>query len=376
MHDAETERSEFFPWKLPSSACYERELRTPRVFRGRSVKNFKKNESGRTALGIAAAPHYETRVPFATAIEQLPPEVQGAAALFSLVMLALLPVAFVVFWRLLRRVESHGPLTRPDLFKLPDILAISVVFTMIALLIITSKMKQVAEPPKKAAATQASAPPEAPAKAGPLEKSDAPKPEPPLSAEQLISGIISLLLPALGLVIVFAMRGGSIRDLFGLDRVPFFKAVGTGLGLAALALPLTTFVKILVVAFTGSTEDPQKLVQEFNSANREGDWQISALIAASAVIVAPISEEIMFRGSFYPLFTRILGRVPSALFISVVFALLHDTYTDIPGLTMLSLCFVLAYEATGSLLVPMFMHAGFNGISVLIMAFGPQLPAT
>ncbi len=305
---------------------------------------------------------------------------QASAITLTLIILALLPVAFVVFWRLFRRVESHGPLTRPDLFQLPDILAITVVFSLIMLLVVVGKVKESESPPKKATPEKALVQADPPAVLQPLDKvagdkaaKKAPGDEELSMEERLTSGILGLLLPAMGLVVVFALRGGSIRDLFGLDRVPIIRAFGTGLGLAILAFPLTTFVKFIVVMTTGSTEEPQQLVQEFNNATKDGNWQISALIAASAVIVAPISEEIMFRGSFYPLFTRTFGRLPSAFFISVVFALMHDTYTDIPSLTVLSLCFVLAYEATGSLLVPIFMHACFNGVSVLLMMYGPQI---
>ena len=64
---------------------------------------------------------------------------------------------------------------------------------------------------------------------------------------------------------------------------------------------------------------------------------------------------------------RSLGRAPSAIFTSVFFAAVHDKLAILPGLTLLALCLTLAFEFTGSLLVPIVMHMVFNAISLLVM---------
>jgi membrane protease YdiL (CAAX protease family) len=51
----------------------------------------------------------------------------------------------------------------------------------------------------------------------------------------------------------------------------------------------------------------------------------------------------------------------------VLFAAIHNNALGFPGLTLLALALTLAYEFTGTLLVPVFMHACFNGISLFVM---------
>jgi membrane protease YdiL (CAAX protease family) len=143
--------------------------------------------------------------------------------------------------------------------------------------------------------------------------------------------------------------------------------MGLGFFLAVLALPLTYGAKALTVYLTASQEAPQALVQKFNAAVLGGDLRLVGLIALSACVIAPITEEVLFRGTFYPMLARGVGRGPASFACALFFGLVHDTFTDVPGLTILALCFTLAYELTGSLLVPIFMHATFNGLSLLVM---------
>jgi membrane protease YdiL (CAAX protease family) len=155
--------------------------------------------------------------------------------------------------------------------------------------------------------------------------------------------------------------------VFGFRKVGLFRAMATGFLLAVLALPLTYAANAVTVWLTSSQEAPQVLVQKFNSAVSGGDTRLVGLITLSACVIAPVTEEVLFRGTFYPTLARSFGRGPAAIACALFFALVHDRFSDVPGLTVLALCFTLAYELTGSLLVPVFMHATFNGFSLLVM---------
>jgi membrane protease YdiL (CAAX protease family) len=283
----------------------------------------------------------------AATAESLPPEVQKYAMLWGYTVLALLPVAVIVFSRLLWQIEHEGPRTRPDLFAMPEILAVCVVFGLFFFPIALAKV----------GALFFSAVPKAPSLT-----------ETPgvtsITVPRLLENMLTLSMPAIGILIIAKMRGGRIRDLFAARRVPFFKAAGIGVGLAVLALCLATLTKFIVMKLSGTQEPQQKLVQSFESALSGGDQGVVLAITLSAVVVAPICEEILFRGSLYPVLARVLGRGPSALLVSIVFALVHDTYSDAPSLAVLALCFTIGYEFTGTLLVPIFMHAAFNGLNL------------
>ena len=101
---------------------------------------------------------------------------------------------------------------------------------------------------------------------------------------------------------------------------------------------------------------------------------IGQIFFAGAVI-APICEEFLFRGFFYVVFKRYLGAVASAVLTSALFAAFHVNLAAFPSLFALALCFTIAYEATGSLLVPITMHALFNGAQLAYLLHITQAAA-
>jgi uncharacterized protein len=299
----------------------------------------------------------------ATSLEPLAPSnVDGIVKIFEFVLLGMVPIGLFFYLRTLRQVDRNGPKTRPDLFTLPDVLVVGVVFCLMLPFVVTrfgDLASALAHPPA------APASPAVPGAPGPEHKAPA-KPKPPIDTPHIIGGMLQAALPALGLVAVVMIRGARPSDLFGLGKVPFFRAAGLGLVFALLAYPMTAVLgSVVQKLFTGG-EPPQQLMQTFHSAAGGGDAGLIAAIAISAVIVAPISEEIMFRGCFYPVGSLGFGRFPSAFLFAVVFAIIHDSFTVFPSLVLLALCFTIAYEATGSLLVPIFSHAAFNAINLLV----------
>jgi membrane protease YdiL (CAAX protease family) len=88
-----------------------------------------------------------------------------------------------------------------------------------------------------------------------------------------------------------------------------------------------------------------------------------------AVVVAPVAEEVIFRGYLYPVGKRYLGPFLSLAVTGILFAILHGHAASVPALFTLAVCLGLAYEKTGSLLVPMIMHAVFNAVSIAGIMF-------
>ena len=67
---------------------------------------------------------------------------------------------------------------------------------------------------------------------------------------------------------------------------------------------------------------------------------------------------------------RFGGAAGAAVFSAAFFAFIHGNVATLGPLFGLGLCLVLAYEFTGSLLVPMALHAWFNSFELLVMALG------
>ncbi len=81
-----------------------------------------------------------------------------------------------------------------------------------------------------------------------------------------------------------------------------------------------------------------------------------------AVVIAPVAEELFFRGMIQTVVLNLTGRRVLAIgAASIAFALAHtQQYQAIPALLMLAGLLGFAYEWTGSIVVPVVIHALFN----------------
>lgn len=96
------------------------------------------------------------------------------------------------------------------------------------------------------------------------------------------------------------------------------------------------------------------------------DPVILGLMAFAAVVAAPVCEEIVFRGFFYPVLKRFSGAWPAAICSAIVFSGAHGSLTAFLPLFLFGLLLVLVYEKTGSIWAPMSVHFCFNGATVVI----------
>jgi membrane protease YdiL (CAAX protease family) len=95
------------------------------------------------------------------------------------------------------------------------------------------------------------------------------------------------------------------------------------------------------------------------------------LLIVNAVLLAPIFEELFFRGLLQGIVAR-LSRGPTAPIVipAIVFAVIHDWWT-IPALLAFGLLLGHARHRSQTLLVPVVMHMGFNLISTAIFLWAP-----
>lgn len=92
---------------------------------------------------------------------------------------------------------------------------------------------------------------------------------------------------------------------------------------------------------------------------------LQVLMVVLAVGIAPLVEEMLFRGLFQSMFRSYLGRPWLAIIVtSALFAVIHLNPEHWPALFVLSIGIGYSYEKSGSLLRPILMHALFNGITI------------
>ena len=101
-------------------------------------------------------------------------------------------------------------------------------------------------------------------------------------------------------------------------------------------------------------------------------YSIRILIAVMAVIIAPIVEEVVFRGYIYPICKRHTGRIMATFVTSLFFAAIHFNIPALLPLFIFAIFLTIAYEVTGSIWVPISIHACFNAITLIVQALHPS----
>lgn len=109
-----------------------------------------------------------------------------------------------------------------------------------------------------------------------------------------------------------------------------------------------------------TVQDTVKLLQESD------DPTVLGLMSFAAVIAAPLCEELVFRGYFYPVLKKFGGLPVAALCSALVFAAAHGSLTALLPLFIFGCVLVFLYEKTGSLWAPIAAHFCFNGATVAI----------
>jgi len=101
------------------------------------------------------------------------------------------------------------------------------------------------------------------------------------------------------------------------------------------------------------------------------------LLAAFGIMVAPLMEELIFRGFLYPALARFTGVVPAIIITGVGFAFLHGTqlgYAWAPLLVLLvvGLALTVARVLTKSVAACVLMHMAYNFTLFLQVYIGTQ----
>ncbi|MDQ4036063.1 MAG: CPBP family intramembrane metalloprotease [Chloroflexota bacterium] len=176
------------------------------------------------------------------------------------------------------------------------------------------------------------------------------------AAVLLIATQVSLLLVSWFLV----FRPGALATLPSLRGRDPGGAIGSGLRWGVLAWLGATLVSAGVVWLLerfGFQPEPQAAEQAIALVD---PW----LVVVSIVILAPIAEEVFFRGVVFNAWRREGGRRWAFIGSSILFAMIHISVVALVPIFVLGLALAWIYERTGNLLAPIAMHATVNGISV------------
>ncbi|MFA9430173.1 lysostaphin resistance A-like protein [Egicoccus sp. AB-alg2] len=131
----------------------------------------------------------------------------------------------------------------------------------------------------------------------------------------------------------------------------------------------------VVLQFIGPVDPPeQQLLQDLTAG---GVSTVLAIVAA--VVMAPLVEEVVFRGVLFQGLKRRVGLWPAALVSGLIFAAVHVEVTQpiySAGLLALGVALAWSMHRFGSLIVPIVGHAAFNAVSVGLTLLGGRFMDT
>ncbi len=145
--------------------------------------------------------------------------------------------------------------------------------------------------------------------------------------------------------------------------------------LIIIAVQLTLFFGMLIYGsdFEMTKHDQLKSIAD------HAQLPLQIIIVITTVIIAPIFEELLFRGLFQTMIASFLeGSDFAETYIktkqsawlaivcsSIIFASIHANISHWPALFVLAMCLGYAYEKSGSIIRPIFIHIIFNAINII-----------
>jgi membrane protease YdiL (CAAX protease family) len=165
---------------------------------------------------------------------------------------------------------------------------------------------------------------------------------------------------------------GSLRSDFGLEIARPAGAWFSDLPwlFAGVGLQLVALIPIGILNSIYGHTAKQDVVR---TADHATGWQVPAL-ALAIVLLAPLTEELLFRGTLLRSLMRRMTPTVAVLVSAVAFGLVHalgdpsvGTLVAMPAIILLGV--VAGYQAahSGSLSRPILLHVGFNALSVVFL---------
>lgn len=190
-----------------------------------------------------------------------------------------------------------------------------------------------------------------------------------LTSIMLLSSKLTYLLPTAGVIgIVGPMYLLSLRSPKGFKkdfklhppspRIAWLPLVAS----AAVIIP----IEALGVVFQKSLVDNSDYINFLLTIKSKGPIAY-VIIGLHLVVIAPLSEELLFRGYIQGIFQRNMRPAIAVILASLIFGIAHVNPLVIPAATVTGLFFGYIFMRTNNLVIPVAGHALFNAFSFTML---------
>jgi len=139
--------------------------------------------------------------------------------------------------------------------------------------------------------------------------------------------------------------------------------------LGVLVLVLVRIGTVVQLVATNQTKHVQAGFEHFTIIGKLPNVTALSivLLVLSTVVLAPVAEEMFFRGLLFGALAPRLGVLVSALISALIFGAVHGDPVLFPTLAALGFVNAIAYSVTANLWVPITIHAANNAVSTAFL---------
>jgi membrane protease YdiL (CAAX protease family) len=178
-------------------------------------------------------------------------------------------------------------------------------------------------------------------------------------AYQWSSSILGLIQYGVILGLLFLITLGLDRRTFLAFRRPTSWWLAVGIALLVL---VAVFIVSGIVALFANPEKEQGLIPQHWDSSKIAPFAAFAFVV---VVVAPIVEELQFRGVGYGLLER-FGSTAAILLVGLAFALVHGLLAGFPVILVFGIGLAFLRSKTDSIYPCMLLHASFNAVGLIV----------
>ena len=176
-----------------------------------------------------------------------------------------------------------------------------------------------------------------------------------------LSPVIFYLYGNISVVLLLLYYALNLQNRFVLNKKDIKRTLKYFVAFLPVILIMSFLCKLMLFEY-----EEQKLVLEIKKNFNNNLFFNFFLI----IIVAPIIEEIVFRGLFYKTLKNFIPFVQASIISSLIFAIIHENILSLTILFLLSLYLTWIYERTNSILYPILTHSIFNFLNLLLIYIG------
>lgn len=175
---------------------------------------------------------------------------------------------------------------------------------------------------------------------------------------------------AIGIPRLVSRRYVTTKRELGLSRLPsWLDIVLAPAGLVAYFFTATMLLVLASAVFPGlDANEAQQL--PFSTTAGGASFALAFL---TLVVIAPLAEEVLFRGYLYGKLRRIAPVWLAAIITSLLFGLAHLQWNVAIDVFAMSLIMCLFRETTGTIWVGVLMHMMKNGIAFYFLFINPTI---